>query len=153
MTIAIGSDHAGYALKEIIRARLESQGYQVTDFGTHSAEPADYPDIAIPLAQAVAAGRFERGILICGTGIGSSLAANKVRGARAAVAHETYSARMSREHNDVNILCLGGRVVGPELATEVVHAWLRAEFSGDQRHARRLEKIRHQETHHTDLPR
>ena len=153
MTIAIGSDHAGFALKEIIRARLESQGYQVTDFGTHSSEPADYPDIAIPLAEGVAAGRFERGIMICGTGIGSSMAANKVQGARAAVAHETSSARMSREHNDVNILCLGGRAVGPELAMEVVRAWLGAEFGGEERHARRLAKIRRLESQGADIPR
>ena len=153
MTIAIGSDHAGFALKELIRSRLESEGHQVTDFGANSSEPADYPDIALPLAQSVADGRFDRGIMICGTGIGSALAANKVRGARAAVAHESYSARMSREHNNVNILCLGGRVLGPELAMEVVHAWLRAEFSGDQRHARRLDKIRRAEIQQADSPR
>jgi len=141
MIIAIGSDHAGFALKEIIRARLESQDHRLTDFGTHSSEPADYPDIAVPLAQAVASGRFERGIMVCGAGIGSSLACNKVPGIRAAVAHDTYSARMSREHNDVNVLCLGGRVVGPELAMEVVRVWLRSEFTGEERHARRLEKI------------
>jgi ribose 5-phosphate isomerase B len=146
VTIAIGCDHAGFALKEIVKGRLEGQGHKVTDFGTHSTEPADYPDIAIPLARAVADGRFGRGILICGTGIGSSLAANTVRGIRATVAHDTYSARVSRSHNDVNILCLGGRVVGPELALAVVEAWLASEFSGEERHVRRLRKIGRSET-------
>jgi len=141
VTIAVGCDHAGFALKEIIKARLEAQGHQVTDFGTHSTEPADYPDIAIPLARAVSEGRFQRGILVCGTGIGSSLAANTVPGIRATVAHDTYSARVCRQHNDVNVLCLGGRVVGPELALELVECWLEAEFSGEERHVRRLAKI------------
>ena len=141
MIIAMGCDHAGFALKEIVKARLAAQGHQVTDFGTHSAEPADYPDIAIPLARAVAEGRFERGILVCGTGIGSSLATNTVRGIRATIAHDSYSARVCRSHNDVNVLCLGGRVVGPELALELVEVWLGAQFSGEERHVRRLAKI------------
>jgi ribose 5-phosphate isomerase B len=141
MKIAIGADHGGVDLKEVIRQHLESQGHEVQDFGAHSRESTDYPDFARPVAEAVAGGQFDRGILICGTGQGMAMTANKVRGIRAAVCLDTYSARMSREHNDANVLCLGGRVVGPGLAVDIVDIWLRTEFSDAPRHHRRVEKI------------
>ncbi|MBC7258465.1 MAG: ribose 5-phosphate isomerase B [Chloroflexi bacterium] len=141
MKIAIGADHGGVDLKEVIRQYLESQGYEVQDFGAHSRESTDYPDFARPVAEAVAGGQFDRGILICGTGQGMAMTANKVRGIRAAVCLDTYSARMSREHNNANVLCLGGRVVGPGLAVDIVDIWLQTEFSDAPRHHRRVEKI------------
>jgi ribose 5-phosphate isomerase B len=140
MRIAIGADGAGSELKRQIAEHLIAQGHQVQDFGIHSAEPADYPDVAAPLARAVAAGEAERGILICGTGIGMSMAANKIPGIRAAVCTDCYMARMAREHNDAHILCLGGRVLGIGSALEIVQAFLGSEFSGG-RHARRVHKI------------
>ena len=140
MKIAVGADHGGYALKDIIVDRLQERGYEVRDFGTHGPEPVDYPDYARPVARAVASGVFDLGILVCGTGIGVSIAANKVVGIRAAACSDTYSARMSRQHNNANVLCLGGRVLGPGLALDIVDAWLTAEFEGG-RHARRVEGI------------
>lgn len=143
--IALGADHGGYELKQAILAHLREQGYAVQDFGTDGPASVDYPDYAIPLARAVAAGEYDLGILICGTGIGMSIAANKVRGARAAACSDTYSARMSRQHNNANILCLGGRVLGLGLALDIVDTWLGAEFEGG-RHARRVGKITDAET-------
>lgn len=140
MHIAIAADHGGYELKQHIAEFLIAQGHQVQDFGTYSPEAVDYPDLAAPLARAVAAGEFERGILVCGTGIGMSIAANKVRGARAAVCTDCYMARMSRQDNDANILCLGGRVLGPGLALDIVQVFLSNEFLGG-RHAQRVAKI------------
>ncbi len=140
MHIAVGSDHGGFELKQQIAEFLAAQGHEVRDFGTHSPELADYPDFAVPLARAVAAGECERGILICGTGIGMSIAANKVSGARAAVSTDCYMARMSRQDNDANILCLGGRVLGPGAALEIVEVFLSSDFLGG-RHARRVAKI------------
>ncbi|HEY74417.1 MAG: ribose 5-phosphate isomerase B [Chloroflexi bacterium] len=140
MRIVIGADQGGYELKQYIVERLITQGHRVQDFGTHSTESVDYPDIAAPVARAVAAGEFERGILICGTGIGMSLAANKIDGARAAVCTNRYMARMSRQDNDANILCLGGRVLGLGLALDIVQTFLDGEFLGG-RHARRVAKI------------
>lgn len=139
--IAIGADHGGYELKNIILEHLRQAGYTVEDFGTNSPESVDYPDYAYQVARGVAAGDYDLGILICGTGIGMSIAANKIVGVRAAVCGDTYSARMSRLHNNANILCLGGRVVGPGLALDIVDVWLSTEFEGG-RHARRVEKIR-----------
>ena len=147
MHIAIGSDHGGYELKQRIVEFLIAQGHQVQDFGTHSTESVDYPDFAVPLARAVAAGEFDRGILICGTGIGMSIAANKVHGIRAAVCTNCYMARMSRQDNDANILCLGGRVLGLGLALEIVQVFLETEFMGG-RHARRIGKIMRLEEEH-----
>jgi len=141
MRIAVGADHGGYELKEAIKAHLERRGYEVRDFGTYSTESVDYPDIAVKVARAVAGGDFALGILTCGTGIGMCITANKVRGVRAALCHDTYSARLTREHNDSNILTMGGRVIGPSLALDIVDAWLGAEFQGG-RHARRVGKIR-----------
>lgn len=140
MTLAIGSDHGGFCLKEIIKQHLDASGFTYRDFGTGSTASVDYPDIAQPVAQAVASGECERGILICGTGVGVSIAANKVKGIRAALCHDVFSAQMSREHNDANILALGERVIGPGLALMIVDTWLAAEFSGG-RHAQRLNKI------------
>lgn len=140
MRIAIGSDHAGFPLKEEIKRFLGEIGIEVEDFGTFSDDAIDYPDIGFPLAEAVAQGKFGRGILICGTGIGMSIAANKVRGIRAALCHDTFSARAASEHNDANILVMGARVIGPGLARDVVAAWLGAGFAGG-RHAGRVGKI------------
>lgn len=140
MRIALGSDHGGYYLKEEIKKFLEEEGFEYHDFGSFGPEAVDYPDFARQVAEAVARGEFERGILCCGTGIGVAIAANKVPGIRAALCHDTFSARASREHNDANILTLGGRVIGPGLAREIVITWLKAEFAGG-RHARRVTKI------------
>ncbi len=140
MKIAIGSDHGGYHLKETIKKYLLDNNYEIEDFGTHCTESVDYPDFALPVAEAVADGQFDRGILICGTGQGISIAANKVKGIRAAVVSETFSARMSRLHNNANILALGGRVIGPDLALEIVDVWLKTSFEGG-RHERRVNKI------------
>ena len=141
MRIAIGSDHAGFRLKGEIIKLLRELGHDCRDFGTQSEEHCDYPDYAQAVAEAVARGECERGILICATGIGMSMAANKVKGIRAALCHDVFSARRSREHNDANILCLGAEVLGVGLALEIVRAWLAAEFSGGERHRRRVEKI------------
>lgn len=140
MRVVIGSDHAGFALKEWLRGLLRDQGVEVEDLGTHDETSVDYVDYARRVAEAVAGGKADRGIAICGTGIGTSIAANKVPGIRAALCHEGYTARMSREHNDANVLCLGGRVLGRELAAEIARIFLSAEFSGG-RHARRVDKI------------
>lgn len=138
--IAIGADHAGFALKEDLRIALEQEGYQLHDFGTFSTDRVDYPDIAKTVAEAVAAGQFGRAILICGTGIGMSMTANKVKGIRAAACSEPYSAMMARKHNNANVVCMGGRVVGLGLAVEIAKAFLESEFEGG-RHACRVDKI------------
>lgn len=140
MRIAIGADQGGYELKQHIAEFLIAQGHRVQDLGMHELESADYPDIAALVARAVAAGEGERGIIICGTGIGTSMAANKVRGIRAALCTDCYMARMAREHNDAQILCLGGRVVGVGSALDIVQVFLSSEFLGG-RHARRVNKI------------
>ncbi len=147
MRIAIGSDHAGYHLKEEVKRRFSSPQIEFSDFGVDCTEPADYPDIAEPVAEAVARGDADLGILICGTGIGMAIAANKVPGIRAALCHDLFTARAAREHNDANILTLGERVTDPELACQIVSEWLRADFQGG-RHARRLAKIRALEEKH-----
>ncbi len=138
--IALGSDHVGFELKEPIRAYLEERGVAVRDLGTFSRERTDYPEYARRVAQAVSAGECEMGILFCGTGVGISIAANKMRGIRAVVCSEPYSARLSRQHNNTNILCLGSRVVGLELAKMIVDEWLAAQFEGG-RHAARVDMI------------
>ncbi len=140
MKIAIGSDHAGFKLKEEIKKFLEEKGMEVIDFGTNFEERVDYPDYAIPLAESVAKGEEDLGILICGTGIGMSIAANKVKGIRASLVSDVYSAHSAREHNNANVLCMGGRVLGTELAKEITNAWLNAKFLGG-RHERRINKI------------
>jgi len=138
--LAIGSDHGGFILKEKIKEFLEAEGFQVKDFGTFDSQAVDYPDFAVRVAQAVARGECEKGILCCGTGIGVAIAANKVPGIRAALCGDTFSARSSREHNDANILALGERVTGPGLALDIVKVWLSSEFAGG-RHERRIKKI------------
>jgi RpiB/LacA/LacB family sugar-phosphate isomerase len=141
MRIAIGADHAGYALKEFLAGSLAGAGHAVTDLGTHTEEPVDYPDYAAAVARAVVSGRAERGVIVCGSGAGAAIAANKVKGVRCALAHDTYTARQSVEHDDANVIALGSRVIGTHLAREVVDAFLASRFSGDERHMRRLAKI------------
>ena len=141
MKIAIGSDGPGYELKKAIVDFLACEHIEFKDFGTHSVESVDYPDIGIYVAEAIANGSFDRGILICGTGIGMSITANKVPGIRAALCKDTYCASMSREHNDANVLVLGGRVTDNETAVEITRTWLSTDFPGEERHARRIRKI------------
>lgn len=139
--VAIASDHAGFALKEELRLRLEAAGWDVADLGTDSVEPVDYPDYAAAVSRSVASGDARRGIVVCGSGAGAAIAANKITGIRAATVHDTYTAHQAVEHDDANVLTLGARVIGGELAWEIVSAFLAAEFSGEDRHARRLEKV------------
>jgi ribose 5-phosphate isomerase B len=141
MKIALGSDHAGFALKEVIARFLTDEQIPFKDFGVNSADRADYPDTGIPVAEAVASGEFDRGILVCGTGIGMSMLANKVPGIRAALCINVECALMSRSHNNSNILVLGGRIIDSETAIEITKAWLSEEFSEDENHVRRLQKI------------
>ncbi len=141
MKIALACDHGGYALKEKIKGWLQEAGYPVRDFGCYSAESVDYSDYAIPAAEAVAAGQADRAILICTTGIGVCISANKVRGVRCALCADTMTARMTREHNDTNALAIGAGVVGENLAKEMVFTWLSTPFSGIARHQRRIDKI------------
>jgi len=141
MRLAVAADHAGLPLKEVVVDYLSRQGHQVLDLGTDSAEPVDYPDYARAVGEALQRGQADRGIVICGSGVGASIAANKMRGIRAAVCHDTYSARQGVEHDDMNVLCLGSRVVGPDLAIELVRAFVSARFSGEERYRRRLEKV------------
>lgn len=139
--IAIGSDHGGFALKKAIMEHLERRGLAYKDFGTYTEDSCDYPDYGRAVAQAVASGEFERGILICGTGIGISISANKVPGIRAALCGDCFSAEATRQHNDANILALGARVVGEGLALKIVDTFLDTPFSQDERHIRRISKI------------
>lgn len=141
MHIALASDHAGFPLKERIGAYLKAMGFDVFDLGTHGEEPVDYPDMAKAVGEAIQGGRAERGILVCGTGVGACVAANKMQGIRAGVCHDTYSAHQGVEHDDMNVLCLGGRVIGAALAEELVRAFLNARFTGEQRHVRRVRKV------------
>ena len=142
MKIAVGSDHAGFALKTELAALCGSWGHAVEDVGAFDDSPSDYPDFARKIAQAVTSGASERGILVCGSGVGASVAANKVPGIRAGLCHDTFSARQGVEDDAMNVLCLGARVIGPALAQEVVRAFLAARFSGAERHVRRVGKIK-----------
>jgi ribose 5-phosphate isomerase B len=141
MRIALSADHAGYLLKNELVARLTQQDHEVIDLGTHSAAPVDYPDSAQAVASAITDRQAERGIVVCGSGAGASIAANKFRGIRAAVCHDSYTARQAVEHDDMNVLCLGARVIGPALALDLVAAFLGARFTGEERHQRRLNRI------------
>jgi ribose 5-phosphate isomerase B len=141
MKVAVGSDHAGFALKEVIKEYLKTFPVEVEDFGAFSPEPVDYPDVAQKVAEAVSRQSVDRGILICGTGIGMCMSANKFPGVRAALCHEPVSAYFSRAHNDANVLTMGGRIVGSELAKGIVKIWLEQAFEGG-RHARRVEKMK-----------
>lgn len=145
MRIAIGADHAGFGLKEFLAEYLRRAGHDVIDQGTDSEAPVDYPDFAEAVAKALNDGRAERGVLICGSGVGASVSANKITGIRAGLCHDTYSAHQGVEHDDMNLLVLGARVIGAELARELVDHFLAAKFTGEERHRRRLEKIKNLE--------
>lgn len=143
MKIAIASDHAGFPLKQTLIDCLKRLGHKVEDLGTNSAEvPVDYPDFTAKVAEAVTRGKANRGIMVCGSGVGACVAANKFKGVRAAICHDTYSAHQGVEHDDMNVLCLGARVIGPALALEITEAFSGAVFSNEARHVRRLDKIR-----------
>jgi ribose 5-phosphate isomerase B len=141
MKIAIGADHAGFRLKDEIVKALKEAGHEVEDFGCHCADSIDYPDYALPVCEKVVAKEADRGILICGTGIGMTIAANKIPGIRCALVHDLFSAKATREHNDSNVLAMGERVIGPGLALEIVKVWLETEFSHGPRHQNRIDKI------------
>ena len=142
MKVGIGADHAGYQLKQELIPSLRALGHEVTDLGTHSTDPVDYPDVAESVARALLGGAVERGVLLCGSGVGASVAANKLPGIRAGLCHDSYSAHQGVEHDDMNILVLGARVIGVELARELVRTFLAARFTHEQRHERRLGKIK-----------
>jgi ribose 5-phosphate isomerase B len=141
MKIACAFDHAGFPLKGLVLDTLAELGHETVDLGTNSTDPVDYPDIALAGARAVTGGEAQRAVVVCGSGAGVAVAACKVRGVRAACAHDTYTAHQCVEHDDVNVLCLGARVIGPALAADVIRAFVGAQFSGAERHVRRLEKI------------
>ena len=149
MQIAIGSDHAGFQLKELLKSELQSLGDEVLDFGTDSTESCDYPDIALPLASAIAEGKPELGVLICSNGVGPSIAANKVNGVRAAVCHDVFSVKRARQHTNINVLCIGAWAIGQGHALEILLAFREAEYEGG-RHDRRLSKITRYEELHSD---
>jgi ribose 5-phosphate isomerase B len=141
--IALGADHAGFEFKQQVSDILTSLGHEVDDLGAHRFDPLDdYPDFTRPVAESVATGSADRGLLVCGSGVGASIAANKIAGIRAAMCHDTYSARQGVEHDDMNVLCLGARIVGIELARELISAFLSARFSAEERHVRRLAKVK-----------
>ncbi|UCG22016.1 MAG: ribose 5-phosphate isomerase B [Deltaproteobacteria bacterium] len=139
--VALAADHAGLELKERVADFLRGAGFEVIDLGTYDKDPVDYPDFALAIGEALSKGRAERGILVCGSGVGACVAANKISGIRAGLCHDTYSAHQGVEHDDINVLCLGARVIGEELAKELVTAFLSAKFTGEERHVRRLAKI------------
>jgi RpiB/LacA/LacB family sugar-phosphate isomerase len=141
MRLVVGSDHAGFELKQELADSLRREGHEVLDAGTHSTAPVDYPDSAQAVGSAVVEGRAERGVLICGSGVGASVAANKLHGIRAAICHDSYSAHQGVEHDDMNVLVLGARVVAGALAHELVRAFVAARYTGEERHARRLAKV------------
>jgi ribose 5-phosphate isomerase B len=142
LKIAIGADHAGYRLKDVIVPLLESLGHEIVDVGCDCSQSVDYPDYALPVCEQVASGEADRGILICGTGIGMSIAANKVAGIRCALVHDLFSAKATREHNDTNVLAMGERVIGPGVAEEIVKVWLSTPFSEGERHIGRVNKVK-----------
>ena len=141
MRIAVGADHAGYPLKVEVVRFLEELGHEVTDLGTHSTDSVDFPEYAKQVGQAVQLGKADRGVVVCGSGVGACVAANKLRGIRAALCHDTYTAHQGVEHDDVNVLCLGGRVVGPALAYDILRSWITARYIGTGRHKRRVDQI------------
>jgi len=142
MKIVLGCDHAGFQIKQIVLETIRKAGHQVLDVGTNSPEPVDYPDIAERVGKAIVEKRAQRGILLCGSGVGACIAANKIPGVYAGVCHDAYSAHQAVEHDDMNVLCLGSRIIGPEIARELTKAYLSARFSKEERHRRRVEKIR-----------
>ena len=150
MRIGIATDHGGFVLKEDLLVRLKKAGHEVVDFGAHTLETGDdYPDSVIPLARSVATGKVDRGVAVCGSGVGASIAANKIHGARAALILDHFSARQGVEDDNMNIICLGGRVVGPEAAWDLIQAFLAAKFTQAERHLRRLGKVAQAETNHS----
>jgi ribose 5-phosphate isomerase B len=142
MRVAIASDHAGFPLKDIVVRTVEAAGHEALDLGTHDTKSVDYPDFAEKVGLALQSGDADRGVLLCGSGVGAAIAANKMRGIRASVCHDAYTAHQGVEHDDMNVLAIGGRVIGPELAVEVVQAFLGATFSQEERHARRVDKVK-----------
>lgn len=142
MQVAVASDHAGFPLKDTVLETVKAVGHDPIDLGTHSMESVDYPDFAEKLGRTIQDGQAERGILVCGSGVGACIAANKMKGVFASICHDTYSAHQGVEHDDMNVLCLGARIIGPELVKEIVRAFLSARFSNEDRHRRRVEKIR-----------
>ena len=141
MQVAIRADHAGFETKQQLVTALTERGYTITDLGTHSTEPVDYPDFAEAVAQAIRSKQVERGIIVCGSGAGVSIVANKFPGVRAAVCHDLYTAHQAVEHDDMNVLCLGARVISTKLALEIAENFLKARFTGEDRHRRRLDKL------------
>ncbi|NOY56599.1 MAG: ribose 5-phosphate isomerase B [Actinobacteria bacterium] len=141
MRIAIGADHAGYVMKEHFGRLLSEAGHAVVDVGTYSEDPVDYPDYAAAVGRTVREGRADRGVVVCGSGAGAAIAANKLHGIRAALCHDTYTAHQSVEHDDANVLAVGSRVIGPSLADEIVMTFIDARFDGEERHVRRLNKV------------
>jgi ribose 5-phosphate isomerase B len=142
MRVAVACDHAGFPMKGTVIDTLMALGHEVIDLGTNSTESVDYPDYAIKLGQAVAGGDAERGILLCGSGVGACIAANKIKGVYAAICHDFYSAHQGVEHDDMNVLCLGARIIGPELVHELIRSFMGASFTGEERHVRRTNKVR-----------
>ena len=150
MKVAVACDHAGFPLKEVVLEAIRASGHEPLDLGTDSSEPVDYPDFSEKLGKAIQTGEAERGVLMCGSGVGACIAANKMQGIYAAICHDTYSAHQGVEHDDMNVLCLGGRIIGPEMVHELVTAFLAARFVGNypgqERHKRRVGKVRRIET-------
>ncbi len=142
MLVAVGVDHGGYPLKQYILEEIRKEGHEPVDVGAYRLDPTDdYPDFARAVGEAILSGRAERGVLVCGSGVGAAIAASKMKGIRAAVCHDHYSAHQGVEHDDMNVLCLGARIIGPELAVDLIKAFLAARFSGEERHVRRLGKV------------
>lgn len=146
MQIALGADHAGFPLKEVVIQAVKAAGHTLLDLGAFNCEPSDYPDFALAVGRAVQEGRADRGIILCGSGVGAVIAANKLHGIRAGLCHDSYSAHQCVEHDNANVLCLGPRIIGPALMTEIIAAFLHAQFTGEARHLRRLAKIAAMET-------
>jgi RpiB/LacA/LacB family sugar-phosphate isomerase len=142
MRVVLGADHRGFELKDFLAAHLRKRGHEITDVGTNNGDSVDYPDIAAAVAAEVTGGRAERGIIICGSGVGACIAANKLHGIRAGVTHDTYSAHQGVEHDDMNVICIGSRVIGEELAVEIADAFLGASFQPEERYLRRLNKVK-----------
>jgi RpiB/LacA/LacB family sugar-phosphate isomerase len=140
--VAVAADHAGFPLKGLVIQFLQKAGHEVIDLGTHSKDPVDYPDFARAIAESILSGQSTEGILLCGSGVGACVVANKFPGIRAGLCHDTYSAHQSREHDDCNVLCMGPRIIGDKLALEIVHAWINATFTGEDRHVKRLAKLK-----------
>lgn len=148
MRIAVAADHAGFPLKDLVIQVVRQAGHEVIDLGTNNTDPVDYPDFAEKLGRAIVEGAADRGVLVCGSGVGASIAANKITGVYAGLCHDTYSAHQGVEHDNMNVLCLGARIIGPALVPELVRAFLEAEFSTEERHRRRVGKIRILENKH-----